>query len=98
MRVHYLSGLHALEGSGEEDKLAKKTGLRENETERWGWRNALRSNGCLETVVKETASPLASQMSYIYVDFHKKGSFFLNYTFFSHCECRKIDNNHQIIP
>lgn len=29
----------------------------ERERERQGWRNALRSNGCLETVVKETMSP-----------------------------------------
>lgn len=40
---------------------------REGEGERRGWRKALRSNGCLETVVKETMSPLASQMSYIYI-------------------------------
>lgn len=30
---------------------------RESRRERRGWRNALRSNGCLETVVKETMSP-----------------------------------------
>lgn len=56
----------------------KQRGWREgaNQTERRGWKNALRSNGCLETVVKETVSPLASEMSYIYVDIQKEEFFF----------------------
>lgn len=56
--VQELSGLEEREDSREKGKPAKREKEREKGWgERRGWRNALRTNGCLETVVKETMSP-----------------------------------------
>lgn len=50
-----MGGLLRGRQTGKETEGLRREG--ENQRERRGWRNALRSNGCLETVVKETMSP-----------------------------------------
>lgn len=53
----YIGALLRGRQTGKETEGFRRERESERVRQRWGWRNALRSNGCLETVVKETMSP-----------------------------------------